>query len=124
MFSLIVGAAAGRAVGAPAVLSGTVGIGMGGLGAAEAVAAGTVGGFGAAGGNVAVGGFGAGGGACRGEVGAAETTAAVGGAGMVGGNGIVGAPLDGATIGTSLALRVTRTVSFLRGMLDVRFNGF
>ncbi len=112
VLSLIVGAGAGRAIG-PAVFRGMVGAGAGGPpGAVGAgiVAAGMV----AAGGRVkltvGVGGFGAGGGK-----GAADATiGAVGGA-----TGTVAEGMAGA----SLALRVTRTVSFLRGMAAVCFFG-
>ncbi len=115
VFNLIVGAGAGRAVGGPAVLRGIVGAGAGALEVAGSVGAKT-------GALVAVGTAGAGGAGAAGTVAAAGGTASVG----VGGLGMIG-PVGGATgagaTGASLALRVTRTVSFLRGILDVCFDG-
>lgn len=95
VLSLMVGAGAGRAVGGPAVLRGIVGAGAGG---ALAVGAGTV--------------------ATGGGVGA--LTVGVGGFGITGADG--GATGAGAT-GASLALSVTRTVSFFKGMLEVCLEG-
>lgn len=113
MLSLMVGAGAGR--GAPgAVLRGMVGAGVGappGAVGAGTVAPGTVATGGLAMPTVGVGGLIATGGA----------TGAVGGAtGAVGGTGVTEA--DGAA-GTSLAFRVTRTVSFFKGMLEVCLDG-
>lgn len=101
VLSLIVGAAVGRAMG-PAVFRGIVGAGAGGA----PVAVGT-GGRGMPP-TVGVGGLG--------------TTGAVEGAtGTVGGaTGVIDAEGEA---GTSLAFSVTRTVSFLRGMLEVCFDG-
>lgn len=112
VLSLIVGAGAGRAMG-PAVLRGMVGAGAGGppgaVGAGS-VAAGIV----AAGGRVkltvGVGGFGAGG----------ATAAAEGTIGEVG--GATGTVAEGIA-GASLARKVTRTVSFFRGIAAVCFLG-
>lgn len=109
VFSLIVGAGAGR--GAPAVFRGIVGAGVGAEPVAEGapiVGAGTV----AAGGlgmpTVGVGGF----------------TATGGAVGAVGGAmGAVGVTLADGAAGASLALSVTRTVSFFKGMLEVCFDG-
>jgi len=114
VLSLMVGAAAGRAIG-PAVLRGMVGAGGGGVPGAVAVGTGTPGTV-ATGGRgmptVGVGGIGA-----TGAIGGAEggATGAVGGA-----TGLIEA--DGES-GTSLALRVTRTVSFFNGMLEVCLDG-
>lgn len=112
VLSLIVGAGAGRGMG-PAVFRGMVGAGAGGPPGAVAagrVAAGMV----AAGGRVkltvGVGGFGARGG----------TTDAEGTFGDVG--GATGTVADGIE-GASLALKVTRTVSFFRGIAAVCFLG-
>jgi len=93
VLSLMVGAGAGRAVGGPAVLRGIVGAGTGML----AEGAGTV----------ATGGAGA-------------LTVGVGGLGIIGADG--GATGAGAT-GASLAVSVTRTVSFFKGMLEVCLEG-
>lgn len=101
VFSLMVGAGAGRAVGGPAVLRGMVGAGAGGAPGADG--AGTLGA-----GTVATGG------------GAGALTVGVGGLGITGAVG--GATGAGAT-GASLALSVTRTVSFFKGMLAVCLDG-
>ena len=100
VLSLMVGAGAGRAVGGPAVLRGIVGAGAGG---ALAVGAGKLGA-----GTVATGG------------GVGALTVGVGGFGITGADG--GATGAGAT-GASLALSVTRTVSFFKGMLEVCLEG-
>lgn len=111
VLSLMVGAGAGRAVGGPAVLRGMVGAGAGG---AEA----TAGGRGAGALAVGAGMLGAGTVATGGGVGA--LTVGVGGLGITGADG--GATGAGAT-GASLALSVTRTVSFFKGMLEVCLEG-
>lgn len=120
VLSLMVGAGAGRAVGGPAVLRGMVGAGAGGAeatggrGAAGAVAVGAGAGAGAVGaGTVAAGTV-----ATGGRVGA--LTVGVGGLGITGADG--GATGAGAT-GASLALSVTRTVSFFKGILEVCLEG-
>jgi hypothetical protein len=114
VLSLMVGAAAGRAIG-PAVLSGIVGAGAGGAPGAVGLgmeAPGAVATGGRTMPTVGVGGFGA-----TGAVGGAEggATGAVGGA-----TGVIEA--DGVA-GTSLAFKVTRTVSFFKGMLEVSLDG-
>ena len=111
VLSLMVGAGAGRAVGGPAVLRGIVGAGAGG-------AAATAGGRGAGAVAVGAGMLGAGTVATGGGVGA--LTVGVGGLGITGADG--GATGAGAT-GASLALSVTRTVSFFKGMLEVCLEG-
>jgi hypothetical protein len=109
VFSLMVGAGVGRAIG-PAVLSGMVGAGAGALPVGEGMlgagigAPGTVATGGRAIGAVGIGGFGATGGA-GGAIGATGVTSAEGAA------------------GASLALSVTRTVSFFKGMLEVCLDG-
>lgn len=94
--SLIVGA---PAVGAPAVRRGMVGAGIGDLGAVGV----------RAGDWVAVGAIGAGG--------------ACGVGGLIVGAGVVGSVADGTAGGESAAFRVTLTVSFFSGTLDVCFDG-
>lgn len=98
--SLMVGA---PTVGAPAVRKGMVGAGTGTLGAVGAPE----------GGRVAVGGFGA--------VGMGGATGGVGG--LIVGAGFVGSAAEGTAGGASAAFRVTRTVSFFSGTLDVCFEG-
>lgn len=98
--SLIVGA---PAVGGDAVRRGMVGAGTGALGAVGAPE----------GGSVAVGGLG--------TVGAGGATGGVGG--LTVGAGLVGRLAEGTAGGASAALRVTRTVSFFRGTLEVCFEG-
>lgn len=105
-FSLIVGAAIGRVKGGPAVLRGMVGAG----GGAEAVGAGAPETLAAAGpelGTVTLGGR-------------ESPTVGAGGLGIT---GAVGGAIGAGATGASLALRVTRTVSFFRGMLDVCLDG-
>ena len=113
VLSLIVGAGAGRAIG-PAVFNGMVGAGAGGPLVAEGApeigtpATGTVATGGRVIGAVGVGGLGATGGA-GGAIGA------VGGAmGVTAAEGVAGA---------SLAFKVTRTVSFFKGILEVCLDG-
>lgn len=113
VLSLMVGAAAGRAMG-PAVLRGIVGAGAGAL----LVAVGTLGAGTVAIGAVAIGGR-------------VMPTVGVGGLGATGGAGGAIGAVGGATgvtaaegdAGASLAFNVTRTVSFLRGMLEVCLDG-
>lgn len=116
--NLMVGAPA--VGGFPAVLSGIVGAGAGIL---AALGAEGVGGLEAEGGVGAVGGLGA----ADGAVGAPAAVGGLGGpatggfTGAVGGFG--GRLADGTAGGASAALSVTRTVSFLRGTLEVCFDG-
>jgi hypothetical protein len=98
--SLIVGA---PAVGGDAVRRGMVGAGTGALGAVGAPE----------GGAVAVGGLGA--------TGTGGATGGVGG--LTGGTGLFGRLAEGTAGGESAALRVTRTVSFFSGTLEVCFDG-
>lgn len=110
VLSRMVGAAVGRAMG-PAVLRGMVGAGAGGAPGAVAEGTGTPG-------TVATGGR-------------AIPTVGVGGLGAIGAVGGETGAVGGATgvieadgeAGTSLALRVTRTVSFFNGMLEVCLDG-
>lgn len=98
--SLIVGA---PAVGGDAVRSGMVGAGVGILGAVGAPAGGRV---------------------AEGGIGAVGTGGAMGGAGgLTVGAGLFGSAADGTAGGASAALRVTRTVSFFSGTLEVCFEG-
>jgi hypothetical protein len=97
--SLIVGAP--DAVGAPAVRRGMVGAGAGILGAVGAPE----------GGMVAVGGLGAIGGATGGL------------GGLIVGAGLTGRVAEGTAGGASAAFRVTRTVSFFNGTLEVCLDG-
>lgn len=100
-----VGAPGGRSgeVGAPAGRSGMVGAGAG-----------------ARGGPPTVGAVGAGGGPARVAVGGRTTGAAAGDVGVGGATTGAGGPAAG---GASAAFRVTRTVSFFRGTLDVCLDG-
>lgn len=98
--SFIVGA---PAIGGPAVRRGMVGAGTGALGAVGAPE----------GGRVAVGGWG--------EVGTAGAMGGVGG--LIVGAGLFGRFAEGTAGGASAALRVTRTVSFFSGTLEVCFEG-
>ena len=103
--SLMVGAGA-PAVGAPAGRSGIVGAGAPGAVGAPAVRRGMVG-------------------AGAGGRGAAEGAVAVGGPPGIGGRtgGASGTVAEGTAGGASAAFRVTRTVSFFRGTLDVCLDG-
>lgn len=110
--SRMVGAA--PAVGGPEVRSGIVGAGAGLVPGAPAVRSGIVG----AGAGLAVGAPAA----RRGMVGAGAGTVAVGGMGGRTG-GASGTVADGMAGGASAAFKVTRTVSFLRGTLEVCLDG-
>jgi hypothetical protein len=92
--SLIVGA---PTVGAPAVRNGMVGAGAGGLGAVGAPEAGAP------------------------TVGVGGATGGVGG--LIVGAGLAGSVAEGTAGGASAAFRVTRTVSFFNGTLEVCFDG-
>lgn len=108
----MVGAA--PAVGGPAARSGMVGAGAGLMPGAPAVRSGMVG----AGAGLAVGAPAA----RRGMVGAGAGTVAVGGMGGLTG-GASGTVAEGTAGGASAAFNVTRTVSFLRGTLEVCLDG-
>ena len=114
--SLMVGAPTVGGLEPPAVRSGMVGAGAGALGAVGAPD-GT--------GMVAVGGFGVVGGETGAE-GGLRATVGVGGltAGGAAGGGVVGSVAEGTAGGASAAFKVTRTVSFFKGTLEVCLEGF
>ena len=111
--SLMVGAPAVGGLEPPAVRNGMVGAGAGALGAVGApdgagmVAVGIVGGE-------------------AGAEGGLRATVGVGGltAGGAAGGGVVGSVAEGTAGGASAAFKVTRTVSFFKGTLEVCLEGF